>query len=212
MDQDDNLPFSKEDADRYVQQRADSFYEVMIALDDLDLPELERLSAADETFPDGVDPWIGRRWIINAIDVGKFPGINWILKQNVDLRFRDDEGITPLHACIDRQVADEVTKHDIMRALIAAGADVNAVAANGYTPLHLAAVRDDLRAIDLLLEAGACPDQKTNIDHYATPEQQARLLGNTKTANYLKEKMSQMPKKPRRFQGPLGLANPKALD
>ena len=195
-----------------MEQQVDYVYEVIQFLDDLDLPELEKLYASDKNFPDGVDPFVGRRWIINAIDMGQYSGINWILSKNVDLQFRDEEGRTPLHACLERHVIGEVTKYEVMRALIESGADVNAVGREDYSPLHLATVKEDLKVIDLLLETGADPNQTTDIDTYATPEEEARLLGKTKGANYLKEKISQIPKKPRRFDRPLGLTDPKPLD
>jgi ankyrin repeat protein len=63
-----------------------------------------------------------------------------------------------LHACIALGNSVEVA-----RLLVEAGADVNATAAGGFTPLHLAASNGNRDVIALLLESGAnrnaCCDQ-----------------------------------------------------
>ena len=132
----------------------------------------------------------------------------WLIEQGVSLNIKDI-GYTPLHSCLEREIG---SKHLILKALISAGADVNAEGIYGYTPLHKAAVHSDLRAIDILLDAGADPNIQKTIDNYTTPEGEARLLGKTKVADYLKEKMAAIRPKPRRFEGPFGLADPKSLD
>lgn len=205
----DDTSFSERDAEDYIQKQADDFYEVLEALNSFDLPKLQELSRSFEGFPYGVDPWLGKRWIICAIESAGTPGAIWLLDQGVELRFRGSGGDTPLHACIDRENSD---RYDLMRSVIAAGADVDEIGFNDYTPLHFAAVRRDLKAIDVLLAAGADPAITTGIDNYATPEEEARLLGNTETADYLKKKVAEMPRKPKRFKGPFGLAKLEEID
>ncbi|MEM9301905.1 MAG: ankyrin repeat domain-containing protein [Pseudomonadota bacterium] len=56
----------------------------------------------------------------------------------------------PLHAALAGACAPEA-----VGALLAAGADANAVAGAGITPLHLAASRGSDAAVDVLLAAGA---------------------------------------------------------
>ncbi|MCL6639819.1 MAG: ankyrin repeat domain-containing protein [Candidatus Rokubacteria bacterium] len=57
---------------------------------------------------------------------------------------------TPLHAALAGR-----GNVRIVAALLARGADVNALAAGGFRPLHLAAARGDLTIIEMLLVRGA---------------------------------------------------------
>jgi ankyrin repeat protein len=146
--------------------------------------ELEAFACENLAFPDGVDGFIHRRWITNAIDCGSKRAVEWMLRRGVDLSFRDDEGFTVLHSAIDR-AGD--AKYDILEALLKAGAPVNAHGIEDWTPAHMAAARGDVAALKLLIEYGADLTIRTRIDHYATPLGEARSLGVTSTARFLEE-------------------------
>ena len=75
-----------------------------------------------------------------------------------------------LHACIALGNSVEVA-----RVLIEAGADVNATAAGGYTPLHLAASSGNREMVSLLLEAGA--NRAVPCDQGKIPADYARERG-----------------------------------
>lgn len=64
---------------------------------------------------------------------------------------------TPLHAVLAMSGDDRVVE-----LLVGAGADVDARAAGGYTPLHLAASRGNVPAMLLLLAKGASPAARTD--------------------------------------------------
>ncbi len=75
-----------------------------------------------------------------------------------------------LHACI--ALGNSV---DVARLLIDAGAQVNATAAGGYTPLHIAASNGNRDMVVLLLENGADPAARCDQDK--TPADYARERG-----------------------------------
>lgn len=158
---------------------------VMASGDRFHLEELEQLL---EGFPDGVDDFIGRRWIINAIDCGSRVSVEWMLSQKVDLSFRDEEGYTVVHSALERNGAD---KYEILKLLLEAGADVNAHGINDWTPAHMAAARDDIQALELIVQAGADLSLRTRIDEYATPLEEAKTLGKTNAVKYLEGVTSQ---------------------
>jgi ankyrin repeat protein len=71
----------------------------------------------------------------------------------------------------------------IVRAMVAHGADVNAAAASGYTPLHVAASRGDAELVRSLVQAGARPGAR--MDDGKTPADLARDRGHPETAALL---------------------------
>jgi len=147
-----------------------------------DLGRLESMCHSIVEFPFGKDRFIQRDWVTNAIDCGSFNSVKWMIDKGVELKFQDKEGNTPLHSCIYRRLPE---KYEILNLLIFAGADVNAYGINDYTPLHLATLKDDRKAIQILLSAGADASIRTRIDDFATAEEEARILGHHKTANFL---------------------------
>jgi hypothetical protein len=66
---------------------------------------------------------------------------------------------------------------EVLRLLLAFGADPNQRGLNDYTPLHMAVDVRDLVAIHILLDAGADPSLRTRIDDCDTPEEMARAAG-----------------------------------
>ncbi len=77
------------------------------------------------------------------------------LKKGADIKARSTNkyrpvyGYTPLHRASSNNVNPEV-----IRALINAGADINAQSEVGETPIHLAALNENHRVIDVFVQAG----------------------------------------------------------
>jgi type 1 glutamine amidotransferase len=63
----------------------------------------------------------------------------------------------PLHVSIMRQ------QHDMMKVLIAEGADLNLQDGSGRSPVHIAVLRDQPQTIEILLKNGADPHLRCNI-------------------------------------------------
>lgn len=85
--------------------------------------------------------------------------------------------VAPIHSALagsDSATAD---------LLLAAGADVNAVQADGYTPLHEAAQNGDQAMAERLVAAGA--DPRARLDDGSTPADSARLAGHGRLAEWL---------------------------
>ena len=144
--------------------------------------ELDELALLVDGFPHGEDDSGGRRWILSAIDRGSLRAISWMLEQKVDLAFSDDEGFPALLSAIDSGRAD---KYQILELLLENGAPTDVRGINDWTPLHMAAARNDVRALELLLDYGADATARTRIDDYATPLEEARILGAGDAVAYL---------------------------
>jgi ankyrin repeat protein len=66
---------------------------------------------------------------------------------------------------------------EILKLLLAFGADPNQRGINDYTPLHMAVSERNAMAVGVLLEAGADPRLRTRIDDYETPREMAERAG-----------------------------------
>jgi len=146
-------------------------------------PDLDALEHQIESFPGGTDGFLGRRWIINAVDVGSRLSVEWMIGRHVDLNFCDEEGRTPVIAALGRSKAD---RYELLELLLAGGAPVNLKGQNDWTPAHWAAAGDDVEALRILVGHGADLSVRTTIDSYATPLEEARALGKKNAVAYLK--------------------------
>jgi ankyrin repeat protein len=144
--------------------------------------QFEELSEILDGFPEGTDDFIFNHWITNAIDCGSKLSIEWMLSKGVNLDFREEDGYTPLLSAIERNAPD---KYDVLELLLQHGAPVNEQGINDWTPLHMAAARNDIKALSLMLKYGADLSIKTRIDDYATPLEEARILNCEEAVRYL---------------------------
>jgi ankyrin repeat protein len=160
----------------------DEYQYLMDLLESGDIEKLDEASLVIEDFPIGKDDFIQRHWITNAIDCGSLESVKWMLKKGVDLSFLDDEGCTPLLSAIDRELPD---KYEVLELLIECGAPINKQGWNDWTPLHQAAAREDIRALEILVNNGADLNVKTRIDDYATPLEESRNLNRKKSVAFL---------------------------
>lgn len=101
--------------------------------------------------------------------------VSLLLAHNADVHAptRNAMKVLPLHSAMSHD--DPVVSTMIVRALLSAGADVNARQQGGYTALHQAADRGNLMLVDLLLEAGAEPSIRA--DNGRTPADAALAKG-----------------------------------
>lgn len=100
--------------------------------------------------------------------------ITKLIAAGADVNYRDDGGFPSLIAALSANRADRI---DIVRLLIARGADLDQRGVNDWTPLHYAVSLRDVGALRLLLQAGADPSQRTRIDDCSTPLEDAERTG-----------------------------------
>jgi ankyrin repeat protein len=99
-----------------------------------------------------------------------------LVARGADIRARNRRGSEPLHAAVSGGPGapnwDPTRQCAVIVYLIAAGADPNAAALGGVTPLHRAVRNRCSGAVEALLGAGADPRQAN--DHGSTPSDLAR--------------------------------------
>lgn len=124
-------------------------------------------------FPNVQDE-LGQSCLGHAICRGPVALVRVLLDLGADPDYPDAEGFPSLFAAIDRSAPD---RHEVLELLLTAGANVQQRGVSDCTALHYAACRNDAAAVEILLRYGADPDARTRIDQYATPLEEAELLG-----------------------------------
>ena len=107
-----------------------------------------------------VPPGAGERaaytGLFAAATRGDAATIGQLAKQGADVKARDGYGRTPLH------VAAYASQRGAMRALVDAGADPNALEHDRYDIVTIAAVANDLAALQVALELGGSAKNVTS--------------------------------------------------
>jgi uncharacterized protein len=135
-------------------------------------------AAVAERSPDGWPP------LHLAAYFGHGDAVDALLEARADVRAysTNDEGNTALHAALAGR-----RDHRIVSRLLASAAEVNARAAGGYTPLHIAAFHDDVGVVETLLAHGAAADARE--DQGRTPLAIAEDQGQKQVARRLRGEM-----------------------
>ena len=119
-----------------------------------------------------------------AISLSPLPFLQTLIDLGADPNYESGEGYPSLLTALS---TDRDDKYEILDLLLSAGADPNQRGVNDWTPLHYAASQDDVRAITLLANRGADLQTRTRIDDYATPLEEAEILGKTRAVEVLRK-------------------------
>ncbi len=150
-----------------------------------DLAALIALLGDPPDFPNCRGPaGVGEIILEYAIYHSPLPFIRTLLEHGADSNYEDHAGFPSVIAALSSARPDRC---EIVRLLLASGADIEARGFNDWTPLHHAAANDDLDGIRLLLAHGADPHARTRIDALATPLEEAEQLGRAAAARLLRE-------------------------
>ena len=146
--------------------------------------DLDALRAAVDdpsAIPNGRMPFSVGSCLVHAVYHSPLPFIRTLLEMGADPKVPVDDGFPPLIAALScgREVPGARVRRDvdqIIRLLLAFGADPHQRGINDYTALHMAVEEGNALAVQRLLDAGADPDLRTRIDNYETPLEMARSM------------------------------------
>ena len=158
--------------------------------------DLEALRAAlddPDAVPNGRMPDTIGPCLVYAIYQSPLAFIRQLLQIGADPNAPVDDGFPPLIAALScgRDVPGANRRPDVdevVRLLLAFGADPHQRGINDYTPLHMAVAERNALAVQILLDAGADPELRTRIDQCETPLEMAEALGFADVAGILARK------------------------
>lgn len=110
--------------------------------------------------------------------------IETLLEMGCDPNYGEHAGFPSVIAALSTERDDKTIIIDL---LLKHGVDINQHGVNDWTPLHYAAANNDIELIQYLLEKGADPNARTRIDDYATPLEEAEILGRQEAVKVLRK-------------------------
>jgi len=150
-----------------------------------DLRALKTLLKNPPDFPNCRGPQaVGEIVLQCAIYHNPVPFVRALLELGADPNYDDSGGFPSMLAASSSGRAE---RHELVELRLAFGANVLHRGINDYTPLHDAAARNDLQMIKLLLAYGANPTERTRIDDFSTPIEEAERRKFSQAAQVLKE-------------------------
>jgi ankyrin repeat protein len=153
-----------------------------------DLEALKGLLGDPPGFPNCRGPQgMGESILEYAIYHSPLPFIRALLELGAEPNYQDHAGFPSLIAALSCR--DQGDLYELLELLLSFGADIRQRGVNDYTPLHYAAHLDDPKAIAFLLAHGADPNARTHIDDFATPLEEAEILGRAKAVQALRRLM-----------------------
>lgn len=117
---------------------------------------------------------VGNTPLMTAIDFDHLEGVQYLLQRGANPNADAEDGYTCLLSAIESEGPHSIA---IVEQLLQAGADPRQAGINGWTPLHLAAVRGEVAKAEQLLEAGVEVDARKMIDGQETPLMEAAWRG-----------------------------------
>lgn len=170
----------KSDADRCTEY--EKFKKIDAAFRAGDLAGLRFAVDDPDGVPNGPMPLTIGSCLEYAIYHSPLPFIGMLLEIGADPNPAGHAGFPPLIAALScsRPQPGSAGRPDvleILKLLIAFKSDPNQRGINDYTPLHMAVSEHNLRAVELLLQAGADPRLRTRIDNCETPREMAEDAG-----------------------------------
>ena len=158
--------------------------------------DLEKLSAILTAHPHIIKD---QEQMCSVVQLGSTDALALMIRHGAPVVIQTDDGFPLLHIAIDRASEPALGQpkggHDILRVLLESGANVNERGMHDWTPLHRAAAFGDLKSCRILLDNGADPTETTNIDHYATAEEEARHMGQHAAADLIQAFVAESIKK-----------------
>ena len=127
---------------------------------------------------------VGSTPLLSAVGGNDLELVKFLLEKGSDPNCEVDDGYTCLLVAVE---SDEAASLEVIKALLAAGADIHACGINGWSPLHMAASRNHVEKATALLEAGANVNLRTQIDGHDSPLMEATRSGHAEMVKLLLE-------------------------
>jgi ankyrin repeat protein len=159
-----------------------------------DVAIVEALLDLEPALVSGIN-YVNWTWLMEAVGVSSLAAVRLLLDRGADVNVKANDGTSAIHLAVERNqivagqsplVGKPEETEAIVRMLAAAGADLDMRGFNNWTPLHRAVAQGDLGLVKLLIALGADPTQRTNIDDYSTPLEDAEAYGRNEIAAYLR--------------------------